>query len=85
MLVAFLSDGQGTSSGVIRCSEFHITRPLRDIARDFPVDENRVYRRHESEDRDHRVPQRFAFGPHNGRQYGNDSRSEEPRLNSSHT
>ncbi|MBL0138894.1 MAG: hypothetical protein IPP86_10240 [Bacteroidetes bacterium] len=37
---------------VIPCSDFHITRPLSEIAKEFPVDENFVYEKSESEDRE---------------------------------
>ncbi|MFM7728592.1 MAG: hypothetical protein ACKO7B_17975, partial [Flavobacteriales bacterium] len=57
---------QETNSGFIRCTEFHVTRPLREIVKDFPVDEDRVPVKKESEARENRKPQRFVFGPKDG-------------------
>ena len=28
---------------VIQCTDFHITKPLREIVKEFPVDENKIY------------------------------------------
>ncbi len=59
-------------SGVITCTEFNITRPLRDIFAENPVDENKIYEKEESEDRENRKPQKFRFSVKDGLEYGND-------------
>jgi len=48
-------------TGSITCSEFAISRPLSEIAKEFPVDESKPYEKEESEDRENRKPQRFKF------------------------
>ena len=60
---------------VIPCSDFHITRPLSEIAKEFPVDENFVYEKSESEDREGRKPQKFPKTVKDGPEYGNDPAS----------
>lgn len=59
--------------GVITCSEFHITQPLRELVKKFPVNENELpkKREEESEDREHRKPQKFVYSVRDGEQYGN--------------
>jgi len=61
-----------TDGGVIIADEFHITRPLTELAREFPVDENKIYPKKESGDRKHRRAQKFEFSVEDGPQYGND-------------
>ena len=61
-----------TEGGVIIADEFHVTRPLSEIAREFPVDENKIYEKHESEDRENRKPQKFRKTVKDGPEYGND-------------
>ena len=34
---------QNNTTGVITASEFHVTRPLREIFAENPVDENKIY------------------------------------------
>lgn len=61
---------------VIPCSEFHITRPLTEIFAENPVDENKIYNKKESEDRDNRKPQKFRKTVEkDGQEYGNDPSS----------
>ncbi len=60
------------TGGVIIASEFHITRTLKEIAAEFPVDENKIYEKEESEDREHRVAQKFPKTVKDGPEYGND-------------
>ncbi len=57
---------------VIKCEAFNITRPLRELAAEYPVDENRIYEKEESEDRENRRPQKFRFSVSDGPEYGND-------------
>lgn len=67
-------------SGVIICSEFHITPPLSEIVREHPVDENMVYQNEESEDREGRKPQKFRFSPADGYRFANDTNSMQTRM-----
>ena len=60
------------TGGVIIASEFHITRPLTEIAKEFPVDENKIHKKKESGDRKHRIPQKFPFSVEDGAEFGND-------------
>jgi PKD repeat protein len=57
---------------VIPCTEFHITRPLSELVKENPVDENKLYEKHESEDRENRKPQKFRKSVKDGPEYGND-------------
>ncbi|HNS11050.1 MAG TPA: hypothetical protein PKM97_00445 [Bacteroidia bacterium] len=61
-----------TDGGVIIADQFNITRPLTELAREFPVDENKIYPKKESGDRKHRRAQKFDFSVEDGPQYGND-------------
>ncbi len=71
---------QNNETGVILPTGFSITRPLRDIFAENPVDENKVYDQHESEDRMNRDPQKFPFTVADGPQYGNDARTIQDRM-----
>ncbi|MFN8143786.1 MAG: hypothetical protein U0073_05150 [Bacteroidia bacterium] len=65
---------------VIKCSEFHITKPLSELAREFPVDEKKPYDKDESEDRDGREPQKFPKTVADGPEYGNAPSSIQTRM-----
>jgi PKD repeat protein len=67
---------------VIPCTEFHITKPLSELVKENPVDENKVYEEEESEDREHRKPQKFVFSEKDGPQYGNDPSSMQREMGS---
>lgn len=71
----FAQNNQQT--GVITASEFHVTRPIREIFAEHPVDENSMtkHEEEESEDRTHRKPQKFRFSIKDGPQYGNDEQT----------
>lgn len=71
---------QNNTTGVITSSEFHITRPLSEIFKENPVDENKVYQEKESSDRQHRVPAEFPFTVADGAQYGNDDKTIQSRM-----
>lgn len=63
--------------GVITCEEFHITRPLRDLAKENPVNIKKIererLREEESKDRKHRKAHNFVFSAEkDGELYGND-------------
>ena len=71
---------QDNTTGVITSSEFHITRPLSEIAAENPVDEDKVYIEKESSDRQHRVAAEFPFTVADGPQYGNDDKTIQSRM-----
>ena len=64
-------------TGVIVASDFRITRPIRDIFTENPVDESKFGKaeKKESEDRKHRIPQKFPLTVEDGLEYGNDPAS----------
>lgn len=74
-ICSFAAQSQNDETGVIVASEFHITRPLTEIFRDNPVDENRNFGGIESSDRQHRIPANFPFTVADGPAYGNDERT----------
>lgn len=67
-------------TGFVTCSEFHITRPLRDIFAENPVDETKPYEKHESEDRENRKPQKFRKSVADGPEYGNDLKGIQIKM-----
>ena len=73
-------NAQNNTDGVITASEFHVTRPLREIVAENPVDENKVYDENESNDRENRAAQQFAFSVKDGKQYGNDDRTMQTAM-----
>ena len=58
--------------GSITCTQFGITAPLSKIFKEHPVDENKIYKNEESEDRENRKPQKFRKSVKDGPEYGND-------------
>ncbi len=68
------------SGGVIIADEFHVTRPLTEIAREFPVDDDKIYVKKESGDRKHRKAQEFPLTVKDGSQYGNDPSSLQTEM-----
>ena len=72
---------KNSKTTLIRASEFHITKPIRDIFAENPVDENKFYGEKESEDRKERKPQKFRFNAENdGYQYANDSTTIQTKM-----
>jgi len=69
--VGFSQSGKN-KQGVIIATEFHITRPLSEIFAEHPVDESIEHKEGESEDREHRTPQRFPLAKEGDPIYGND-------------
>ena len=67
-------------TGVIISSEFHITRPIREIFAENPVDENKKYKNKESEDRKNRKPQKFPKTVKDGPEYGNDPNRMQTKM-----
>jgi hypothetical protein len=64
---------------VIQCSEFHITRPLSEIAEIYDMSEVES-KFEESKDREHRVPQTFKFSAEDGAEFGNDPSSLQVQM-----
>lgn len=79
-ICSFAAQSQNDETGVIVASEFHITRPLTEIFRDNPVDENRNFGGIESSDRQHRIPANFPFTVADGPAYGNDERTLQNEM-----
>jgi hypothetical protein len=71
-------------NGVIVCTEFHTTTPLREIFENHPVNENRIYEKHESEDRENRVAQHFQYSVSDGPQYGNQPATIQNQMGTVH-
>ncbi|MFM7104519.1 MAG: hypothetical protein ACKOW8_03285, partial [Flavobacteriales bacterium] len=71
-------------AGYVVASHFAITKPLTEIAKEFPVDENTIVPREEeeeSEDRKHRKAQKFKFSVTDDPiKYGNDPVSMQREL-----
>ena len=61
------SDG---TSGFITCTDFHITKPLREMFANMP--DPVIVKKGESEDREYNKPQKFKKSVKDGPQYGND-------------
>jgi GEVED domain/Secretion system C-terminal sorting domain len=74
------SIAQNNTTGVVVASEFHVTRPLRDIFAENPVDETKLYTEKESKDREKRVAAKFPFTVADGAQYGNDAKTIQSRA-----
>lgn len=68
------------STGVIVSSEFHITKPLTEIAKQFPVNENAVSAEKESKDRENRQGPKYEKNGDNGSAWGNDPRGKQDRM-----
>jgi len=63
----------GQSNGeVITCSDFHITKPLRDLVKEFDAAKTKKKGYSESFDRNYRPPQIFLHTAAEGPQYGED-------------
>jgi hypothetical protein len=65
------------SGNVIFCSEFHISKPLSELAKDYPIKETKKKNIKdffiESRDKEHRTPQKFIFSSEkDGSIYSND-------------
>ena len=78
MLFVFISSNASAQknkdeikSTVIICSEFHITRPLRDIVADNVIDESKNINDENFDDHENRKAQRFRFSVNDGPEYGN--------------
>ena len=68
------------TTGIITASEFHVTKPLSELVKEFPVDESKLYPEKESNDRQHRVAAEFPFSIKDGSQYGNDESTMQNKM-----
>jgi hypothetical protein len=80
VMLSFVSFSQNNESNFIVASEFHVTRPISEIFKENPVNEDEVFLkrkikrqgREESGDRLHRTPQKFPYTvEEHGEKYGN--------------
>jgi PKD repeat protein len=62
-----------TQSGWITCTDFHVTKPLRELSVENPYQTKVREVSETSPDRSHRTPQTFLFSPEDGPEYGNDA------------
>ncbi|MBI1837804.1 MAG: T9SS type A sorting domain-containing protein [Flavobacteriia bacterium] len=62
---------QTSTSSYITCSDFHITKPLSELSKEAPYVEKKKAHK-ESEDREHRQPQKFVYTMEDGVVYGED-------------
>lgn len=79
----FAQNGTPSDVTVIPCSEFHITKPLRELAAEYKVsDEVDTYDEDlkESADRLNRAPQVFKYSVKDGPEYGNDANSMQRTM-----
>jgi hypothetical protein len=72
---------QEGKTGVVAASEYGVTRPIREIFAENPVDETKFYGEKESEDRKNRKAQKFPFTVANrGMAYGNEAKSIQNKM-----
>lgn len=71
---------QDKKMGVIVATEFQVTRPIREIFAEKPVDENRPYEKKESGDREHRKAQEFPNSAEDNPAYGNDPKGIQDKM-----
>ncbi len=64
---------------VIQCSEFHLTKPLAELAKEFPIPSGKL-EKEEMEDRKTRNPRKFVKSVKDGPEYGNDSASMQTTM-----
>ncbi len=70
-LFGIYSFSQSNSSSVLTCTDFHITKPLIELAKEKPfILSNKESE--ESEDRENRKPQKFVYSAKDGAEYGED-------------
>lgn len=71
---------ENNTTGVIVASQFGVTRPLREIFAENPVDENKVYQEKESKDRLHREAAKFPLSAEQDAAYGNDPKTLQNKM-----
>lgn len=79
------AQGMNEISGFIVAEDFNITRPLREIVADHPIDPDTIQKKkkkkpEESLDRLHRIPQKFPKTVNDGPEYGNDPKSLQTKM-----
>lgn len=68
-------------SGFVTCTEFHITKPLREIAAEHPLDKSKLKANEESVDRKCNHPQQFKYSADkDGAAYGNDPKAMQTTM-----
>ncbi|WP_395045244.1 GEVED domain-containing protein [Flavobacterium sp.] len=81
ILASFKLLAQDKKTGVVAASDYAVTRPIREIFAENPVDESKLYGEKESEDRKNRKAQKFPFTVTNkGIAYGNDNESIQSKM-----
>ena len=75
---------ENNTTGVVVASQFGVTRPLREIFAENPVDENKVYTEKESKDRQHREAAKFPLTVANGAEYSWSRLTLHPNSRSQH-
>lgn len=81
MVCTLRSYGQeNNTTGVVVASQFGVTRPLREIFAENPVDESKNYTEKESKDRQHREAAKFPLTVANGAEYGNDPKTLQDKM-----
>ena len=74
-----------SESGFVQCSEFHETKPLRELFPNSAEEEKTAFVEREIEDRDGNIPQQFPKTvEHDGPVYGNDPTTIQSTMGSIH-
>ncbi len=71
---------ENNTTGVVVASQFGVTRPLREIFAENPVDESKIYEEKESKDRQHRVAAEFPLTAEQDAAYGNDPKTLQDKM-----
>lgn len=71
-VVILFANAQNNTSSVLTCTDFHITKPLTELAKNQKDLDKKFKKIHESEDRKHRKPQKFVYSSSDGEQYSED-------------
>lgn len=71
---------EDNTTGVVVASQFGVTRPLREIFAENPVDENKIYKEKESKDRLHREAAKFPLTADQDAAFGNDPKTLQDRM-----
>jgi len=71
---------ENNTTGIIVASQFGVTRPLREIFAENPVDENKIYQEKESKDRLHREAAKFPLSVEQDAAYGNDPKTLQNKM-----
>lgn len=71
---------ENNTTGVVVASQYGVTRPLREIFAENPVDETKIYQEKESKDRQNRVAAKFPLADVNSATYGNDPKTIQDKM-----